>query len=101
MKKSLLSLALLTALSACSGDVEMSHNKPQVSQDTKTLAATEVVAATDNYQAMLDKFITVDMQADLSSLSDIDKQVLRKLISVADVLDKVYLEQTYENNAEI
>ena len=101
MKKSLLSLALLTALSACSPDVEMSHNKPQASQDTKTHAATEVVAATDHYQAMLDKFITVDMQADLSSLSDIDKQVLRKLISVADVLDKVYLEQTYENNAEI
>ncbi|WP_231926288.1 hypothetical protein [Shewanella benthica] len=79
----------------------MSHNKPQASQDTKTLAATEVVATTDHYQAMLDKFITVDMQADLSSLSDIDKRVLRKLISVADVLDKVYLEQTYENNAEI
>lgn len=98
MKKSLLSLALLTALSACSPDVEMNQIKPQASHDTSVV---EVIAATDDYQAMLDKFLSVDIQADLSSLSDTDKQVLRKLISVADVLDKVYLEQTYENNADI
>jgi hypothetical protein len=50
---------------------------------------------------MLDKFVPVDMTTDLSNLSQLDKQVLQTLIQVADILDDVYLRQTYGDNALI
>lgn len=98
MKKTLLSIALLAALGACSHEVEMSHSQPESSA---TINENTSIKAKEAYQAMLDKFVSVDMQADLSNLSILDKQVLRKLIAVADILDAVYLRQTFEANAEI
>ncbi|QFU22826.1 hypothetical protein FM038_012175 [Shewanella eurypsychrophilus] len=98
MKKTLLSIALLAALAACSHEVEMSHSQPGSSA---AINENSSIKAKETYQAMLDQFVSIDMQADLSNLSILDKQVLRKLIAVADILDAVYLRQTFEANAEI
>ncbi len=99
MKPTLVSLALIAALAGCSQTDGNNLNQAEAgnnatSQDTQ-------VATNSVYQDMLDRFVTIDMKADLATLSDIDKQVLRKLIQVADILDEVYLRQTYEDNASI
>ncbi|RTR38754.1 hypothetical protein EKG38_11350 [Shewanella canadensis] len=99
MKPSLISLALIAALAGCSQTDDNSLNQAQTgnhatSQDSQAVANSV-------YQEMLDRFVTIDMKADLSALSEIDKQVLIKLIQVADILDEVYLRQTYDDNASI
>ncbi|WP_157608680.1 hypothetical protein [Shewanella violacea] len=66
----------------------MSHNKPQASHD-----------GTDIYQVMLDKFISLDIPDELSSLSVIDINTQSKPDSIDD-LNKVNLEPKY-NNAEL
>ncbi len=91
IKPTLISLVLVSLLSACS--------KPDSQPQTSTEATNTQIA--QDYQHMLDRFVDVDMQADLSTLSDQDIQVLKKLIQVADILDVIYLKQTYENNERI
>jgi len=99
MKPSLISLVIIATLAGCSQTDENSINQAQTgkhatSEDSQT-------ATNSVYQEMLDRFVIIDMKADLTALSDIDKQVLRKLILVADILDEVYLRQTYDDNASI
>ena len=100
MKPTLVSLALVAALSACTQPADQKIEQKQV-EVKATEAADSQVTQTNQYQAMLDKFVPVDMTTDLSNLSEIDRKVLQKLIEVADILDDVYLRQTYENNALI
>lgn len=98
MKPTLVSLALLTALSACTQPAE-EQLPEQVQKQVE--AVDSQITLTNQYQVMLDKFVPVDMTTDLSNLSATDKQVLQKLVEVADILDEVYLRQTYEDNALI
>ncbi|WP_299496740.1 hypothetical protein [uncultured Shewanella sp.] len=89
IKPTLISLVMIGLLNGCS--------KPE--DPTSTEAPYTQMA--QNYQHMLDRFVDIDMQADLSTVSDQDIQVLKKLIQVADILDIIYLKQTYEDNPKI
>ncbi|MCL1123764.1 dipeptidyl-peptidase 3 family protein [Shewanella surugensis] len=93
IKPTLLSLALIGMLNGCS--------KPDTNDLSTPVSKTASTHTEQDYQQMLNRFVDVDMQADLNNLSDLDIQVLRKLIHVANILDGIYLRQTYENNEQI
>ena len=107
MKRSILSLALITALAACSDEPSSTTTKLDetlTAQTAVTKADDSVKAdtlAAQQYHQMLARFVDVDMQVDLASLSDIDKQVLAKMVRIANILDGVYLKQTYEANPQV
>lgn len=93
IKPTLLSLALIGLLNGCT------QSDPNALSTPVTDTASAQTA--QDYQHMLDRFVDIHMQVDLDSLSAQDIQVLRKLIQVADILDDIYLRQTYENNEQI
>ncbi|PKH57973.1 hypothetical protein CXF83_12550 [Shewanella sp. Choline-02u-19] len=105
MKRSLITLALAVAITGCS---QPEHT--QAANDTLTSNVTTENNVNKNptetklsvtYQAMLDRFVDVEMAADLTSLTATDTRVLRKIIEVADILDGIYFKQTFENNAQV
>ncbi|GGI90637.1 dipeptidyl-peptidase 3 family protein [Shewanella gelidii] len=95
IKRTLVATAIITLLGACTLSLD---NADQPSQTTQKSAVEQKAA---EYQHMLDRFVDIEMTADLSSLSAIDRQVLQKIIQVANILDDVYLKQTYEFNPQI
>ncbi|MCE9687252.1 hypothetical protein LZP73_13730 [Shewanella sp. AS16] len=101
MKASFISLALVSALAGCSpADKQQTTASEQKAPEAQAKAQ-DPTAQSGRYQAMLDRFVDTKMQADLSSLSDIDRQVLHKMVQVANILDGVYLRQTYDTNPKV
>ncbi len=93
IKKSLIAISIIVSLSGC-------QETPTTGQvPAKTTVSSQTTA--EQLQAKLDQFVDIEMQADLSTLTETDIQVLRKIIQVANILDKVYLRQTYEDNAKV
>ncbi|MCL1052113.1 hypothetical protein L2755_21180 [Shewanella abyssi] len=100
MKLSLITLALAVAITGCS----QKEQTLAANDTTSAKTVNQAVKGTNQsvtYQAMLDQFVDIDMEADLSSLTPTDTLVLRKIIEVADILDGIYFKQTFENNAEV
>lgn len=52
-------------------------------------------------QARLDQYITVRLEADLSQLSDADREVVRHLLDAMDPMDAVYWDQAYGDREEL
>lgn len=88
MKFNKISLALIfasaTLLSAC--------DKAQNISTEKSLASTELVSSA---QDRLDIYTTVALTADLSSLSDNQKQMLVKLIDASKIMDDLFWQQSF------
>ncbi|NMH64041.1 dipeptidyl-peptidase 3 family protein [Shewanella salipaludis] len=101
MKASFISLALVSALAGCSPAEKQQTTASEQQASAAQAKAQDPTAQSGRYQAMLDRFVDTKMQADLSSLSDIDRQVLHKMVQVANILDGVYLRQTYDANPKV
>jgi hypothetical protein len=55
---------------------------------------------TSSVQALVDQYATVRLTADLSHLSDADRQVVRLLIEAARHMEPVFWQQTFGNQAD-
>ena len=65
--------------------------------DDASDAQTSTSDATARAQALVDKYTSVPLQADLSDLSDDQKQMIPLFIEAAQAMDEVFWEQAYGN----
>ncbi len=57
--------------------------------------------AVTEVQQQLDKFVPVEISADISQLSSGDRQALGKLLEAAKIIDEIFLRQVYHKNVAI
>jgi hypothetical protein len=88
----ILGLAGLTALAACSPQPAAQPENTQSKQEKQEKSIVPDI------EKRLAQFAPVRMDADLSSLTEQDRQVLSKLAEASRYLDEIYLRQTWAGN---
>ena len=76
-----------------------SCNSGEKTENKQTTVKTDSVKI-DPLQAKVDAFIKVKLSADISSLTEKEKQILPLLFEVAQIMDDIYWIQTYGNKEE-
>ncbi len=80
-----LTMAAAVCLAACS-------QEPQVTETTSPSPELTTL------QRQIDRFAPTDISADVSGLSDADRQVLAKLVQASRIMDTLFLRQVWDGN---
>ncbi|HXI86249.1 MAG TPA: hypothetical protein VNH64_02230, partial [Parvularculaceae bacterium] len=87
----------LVLLAACSGP-KTATPEAAAPEAAAPAAAASYVASHDALVAMKEKFADIDMDPDVSFLSDEDKKVVNLLNQAADIMSTIYMRQRDEDN---
>jgi hypothetical protein len=95
MRLSIMSLALVSTLAACSGPTPSATATASPSASAPTTAPTGVA---DDIARKAARFAPTDIAADLSGLAESERRALSHMIRAAQVMDALFLEQVWAGN---
>jgi hypothetical protein len=100
MVRSIMSIALVTALAGCRGAVPDSA-APAGNVTASAHRAAAVEAGGDELARKAARFAPTDLVADLSALPSNERQALAHMIRAAQVMDALFLEQVWAGNESL
>lgn len=72
-----------------------------VATSCKSKQKTETAPAKSDIQLKVEEFATCDLTADLSDLTENEKQLVRIFIQISDIMDDLFWKQTYGDKANL